>query len=67
MSESPDRPLETVAQISRTRAEVLAGAQSRYGPAAPLVHVHRLLDEGGRFAIVAKPCDISAVRALPWR
>jgi coenzyme F420 hydrogenase subunit beta len=63
----PDRPLETVAHISRTRAEVLAGAQSRYGPAAPLVHVHRLLDEGARFAIVAKPCDISAVRALQRR
>src|SRR6185437_4383215 len=63
----PDRPLETVAQISRTRADVLAGAQSRYGPAAPLVHVHRLLEEGARFAMVAKPCDISAVRALQRR
>ena len=63
----PDRPLETVAHVSRTRAEVLAGAQSRYGPAAPLVHVHRLLDEGARIAIVAKPCDISAVRALQRR
>jgi coenzyme F420 hydrogenase subunit beta len=63
----PDRPLETVAHISRTRADVLDGAQSRYGPAAPLVHVHRLLDEGRRFAVVAKPCDISAVRALQRR
>jgi coenzyme F420 hydrogenase subunit beta len=63
----PDRPLETVAHVSRTRADVLAGAQSRYGPAAPLVHVHRLLDEGARFAVVAKPCDISAVRALQRR
>jgi coenzyme F420 hydrogenase subunit beta len=63
----PDRPLESVAQISRTREDVLAAAQSRYGPAAPLVHVHRLLDEGARFAVVAKPCDISAVRALQRR
>jgi coenzyme F420 hydrogenase subunit beta len=63
----PDRPLETVAQVSRSRADVLAGAQSRYGPAAPLVHVHRLLDDGARFAVVAKPCDISAVRALQRR
>jgi coenzyme F420 hydrogenase subunit beta len=63
----PDRPLESVAQISRTREEVLAGAQSRYGPAAPLVHVHRLLADGARFAVVAKPCDISAVRALQRR
>jgi coenzyme F420 hydrogenase subunit beta len=63
----PDRPLESIAHVSRTRADVLAGAQSRYGPAAPLVHVHRLLDEGARFAVVAKPCDISAVRALQRR
>ncbi len=63
----PDRPLESVAQISRTREEVLAGAQSRYGPAAPLVHVHRLLADGARLAVVAKPCDISAVRALQRR
>ena len=46
---------------------MLAGAQSRYGPAAPLVHVHRLLADGARFAVVAKPCDISAVRALQRR
>jgi coenzyme F420 hydrogenase subunit beta len=63
----PDRPLETDAHVSRSRADVLAGAQSRYGPAAPLVHVHRLLDEGARFGVVAKPCDISAVRALQRR
>jgi coenzyme F420 hydrogenase subunit beta len=63
----PDRPLETDPHVSRSRADVLAGAQSRYGPAAPLVHVHRLLEEGARFAVVAKPCDISAVRALQRR
>ena len=63
----PDRPLESVSQVSRTRAEVLAGAQSRYGPAAPLVHVHSLLADGARFAVVAKPCDISAARALQRR
>ncbi len=63
----PERPLETDAHVSRTRADVLAGAQSRYGPAAPLVHVHRLLDAGERFAVIAKPCDISAIRALQRR
>jgi coenzyme F420 hydrogenase subunit beta len=61
---SESDPLQTDAQVSRTREEVIAGAQSRYGPASPLVHVHRLLDEGVRFAVLAKPCDISAVRAL---
>lgn len=43
---------------------MLRGAQSRYGPSSPLVSLHRLLDEGKRFALIAKPCDISAVRAL---
>jgi coenzyme F420 hydrogenase subunit beta len=43
---------------------VKSGAQSRYGPAAPLVHVHRLLDEGRRFALLGKPCDVAAIRNL---
>ncbi|MGY3361763.1 coenzyme F420-reducing hydrogenase beta subunit [Bradyrhizobium sp. GM0.4] len=58
------KPWLTTATISRTPDEVLRGAQSRYGPSSPLVDVHRLLDEGKRFALIAKPCDISAVRAL---
>ena len=61
---SAERPMETDAVVSTTREEVVAGAQSRYGPAAPLVHVHRLLDEGRRFAVIAKPCDIGAIRSL---
>ncbi|KRP88606.1 hypothetical protein AOQ73_27730 [Bradyrhizobium pachyrhizi] len=58
------KPWLTTSTISRTPDEVLRGAQSRYGPSSPLVNLHRLLDEGKRFAVVAKPCDISAVRAL---
>ena len=57
-------PVLTDAVVSRTRDAVIAGSQSRYGPAAPLVHVHRLLDEGIRFAVLAKPCDIGAIRNL---
>jgi len=57
-------PVLTDAWISTTVAEVVEGAQSRYGPAAPLVHVHRLLAEGKRFAVIGKPCDCSAIRNL---
>lgn len=57
-------PWLTTSAISMTPGEVLRGAQSRYGPSSPLVDLHRLLDEGKRFAVIAKPCDISAVRAL---
>lgn len=58
------KPWLTISTVSRTPDEVLAGAQSRYGPSSPLVNVHHLLNEGTRFAVIAKPCDISAIRAL---
>ncbi len=61
---SSANPMRTDAQVSTTAAEVKSGAQSRYGPAAPLVHVHRLLDEGRRFALLGKPCDVAAIRNL---
>jgi coenzyme F420-reducing hydrogenase beta subunit len=54
----------TDAWVSTSAGEVIAGAQSRYGPAAPLIHLNKLLHEGRRFAVVAKPCDIAAVRNL---
>jgi coenzyme F420 hydrogenase subunit beta len=57
-------PMLTDAQVSTTAREVISGAQSRYGPAAPLRHVHRLLDEGTIFAVIAKPCDVAAIRSL---
>lgn len=57
-------PLLTDAQVSTTPEEVKAGARSRYGPAAPLVHVQRLLDAGRRFALLGKPCDVAAIRNL---
>jgi coenzyme F420 hydrogenase subunit beta len=61
---SSAKPMLTDAQVSTTAEEVKSGAQSRYGPAAPLVHVHRLLDEGRRFALLGKPCDVAAIRNL---
>jgi coenzyme F420 hydrogenase subunit beta len=61
---SEGHPLHTDGKISTDRDQVIAGAQSRYGPAAPLRDVMRLLDEGKRFAVAAKPCDIAAMRNL---
>lgn len=57
-------PIQTDALVSRSAQEVISGAQSRYVTSAPLVHVMRLLDEGCRFAVIAKPCDVAAIRAL---
>ncbi len=61
---SVDHPMETDAIVSRTPVEVRSGSQSRYGPAAPLRHVEQLLDKGIRFAVLAKPCDVAAIRNL---
>ncbi len=61
---SAESPMETDALVSRTPEEVRSGVLSRYGPAAPLRHVMALLDEGIRFAVLAKPCDVAAIRNL---
>lgn len=61
---STANPMLTDAHVSTTAEEAIQGAQSRYGPSAPLLDVRRLLDEATRFAVIAKPCDIAAVRNL---
>lgn len=58
------RPPFGHAHISRSRDDVRAASGSCYGPAPPLEHLGRLLELGEKFAVVAKPCDISAVRLL---
>jgi coenzyme F420 hydrogenase subunit beta len=57
-------PLRTVRRLSFDAASVLDAAGSRYGPAAPLVDFTELLDRAEPFALIAKPCDIGAVRNL---
>ena len=51
-------------QISTTAAEVMEGIGSRYGPTAPLTGLDALLDRGAPFAVIAKPCDLSAIANL---
>ncbi len=57
-------PMRTERILSFDAASVLEGAGSRYGPAAPLPDFTALLDRAEPFALIAKPCDISAVRNL---
>jgi coenzyme F420 hydrogenase subunit beta len=57
-------PLVNEVQMSRTRADVLRAAGSRYAPAAPLARLEEYLSTGQRFALIGKPCDIAAVRNL---
>ena len=57
-------PLRTDRTLSFDAAAVLEAAGSRYGPAAPLVDFTALLERGEPFALIAKPCNIAAVRNL---
>lgn len=52
------------ATVSRTSAEVIDAAGSRYGPTSTLSGVKALLDLERPFAFIGKPCDISALRNL---
>jgi coenzyme F420 hydrogenase subunit beta len=61
---SPDAPLRSLATISETPEAVLAAAASRYGPAAVFEELEAVLARGQPFAVIAKPCDIGAVRRL---
>jgi coenzyme F420 hydrogenase subunit beta len=61
---SPTEPMRTERRLSFDAASVLEGAGSRYGPAAALVDFTALLDRGEPFAMIAKPCDVAAVRNL---
>jgi len=64
---SEDEPTFGAATISTTIEEVLGGAGSRYGPTAPLIGLNAVLDREEPFAVVAKPCDLNAIRNLAHR
>jgi coenzyme F420 hydrogenase subunit beta len=64
VSADPDAPLRNITQVSRTAAEIVHGAGSRYGPSPMLEGVGPLLDSEERFLLIGKPCDISAMRQL---
>lgn len=59
-SECDIRKTETV--VSRTKAEVLTCMGSRYSSSNPLLNLSELVQKGGLFAFVGKPCDVSALR-----
>ena len=50
--------------LSFTRADVLLGAGSRYGPTATLIDAQDVLDRDEPFAFIGKPCDVAALRNL---
>ena len=52
------------ATISHAPEQVIAAAGSRYGPTAPLINIMEALDQERPFALIAKPCDLNAMRNL---
>jgi coenzyme F420 hydrogenase subunit beta len=67
----PENPLGNRTVLSRTAADVMAAAGSRYAPSAPLAgieeHLAAASAAGRRFAFVGKPCDVGALRSLARR
>jgi coenzyme F420 hydrogenase subunit beta len=57
-------PLKSHPCFSETAEQVLAAAGSRYGPVAPLSALHVALERNRPFAVIAKPCDLSAIENL---
>ena len=53
-----------IATLSRTAAEVVAASGSRYGPTAALLTIEEVLASDEHFAVIAKPCDLNALRNL---
>lgn len=61
---SDEIPIGNAVSRSRNNDDVFAAAGSRYAPSAPLENLMQYLDGAGRFAVIAKPCDIAAIRNL---
>ena len=61
---SREHPMRSERKLSFDAAQVLEGAGSRYGPAAALIDFNDVLSRGEPFALVAKPCDVTAVNNL---
>ena len=53
-----------IATISRTAKDVIQASGSRYGPTAALLGIEEVLGGDEVFAVVAKPCDLNALRNL---
>lgn len=60
----PDHPTRNRTKWSRNSAEIVDGAGSRYAASSPLETIDEALAQGGSFAFIGKPCDVSALRLL---
>jgi coenzyme F420 hydrogenase subunit beta len=59
---SEDEPTQNQVVLSRNSNDVLAAAGSRYAPSSPAAVLGSYLEGEGTYAVIAKPCDIAAIR-----
>lgn len=64
VSADPDNPIGNITVMRTDREGIVASAGSRYAPSSPLADLSDYLDRDQTFAVVGKPCDIAALRAL---
>lgn len=61
---SDKNPLQNQVMIVENSDELVKNSGSRYSPSAPLSIIRSLMGNNKKYAIVAKPCDIAALRTL---
>jgi coenzyme F420 hydrogenase subunit beta len=57
-------PIRNKTHFVTTTEQLLANAGSRYCPSSPLSDIRQVLNNGKKYAVIGKPCDISAIRSL---
>lgn len=55
-------PIGTTSSVADTTVGLMAGAGSKYCPAAPLAALGELKERKGRYAVIGRPCDIATLR-----
>lgn len=61
VGKSENSPFENIVRVSRTSQEVINCAGSRYMPSSPLYDIDEIINSGGKYAFVGRPCDIRAL------
>ena len=64
MAPKKDEGLYSAAFVSSTTDDIMTGSGSFYGPSATLIPLMEMIGDGVLMAVIAKPCDIAAVRNL---
>lgn len=57
-----DTPYATECYCSTTREEIIQRCGSRYAISAPLMQLSKLVETGKKYCVIAKPCDVIALR-----